>query len=224
MAITTSLLEPNSLKWKHQLSFPRLLPHRAVNFNNNNIVTLQRSDNGVRTVKSILTSKKSRVLTNPSPNSVSNGSLFDPLRISVETVTTTISKALKALTKPATVAVLLGLLLMYDPNSAFAASGGRMGGRSFSSSRHSSSSSSRSYSVVQPRVSYSAPYYAPSPFGGGGFYVGPAVGVGVGAGSSLFLILAGFAAFVLVSGFLSDRDDGGVLTATEKTSVIKVQV
>lgn len=97
-----------------------------------------------------------------------------------------------------------------------------MGGRSFSS--HSSSSSSRTY-MVEPRVGFSAsaPYYAPSPFGGG-IYVGPAVGVGVGAGSSLFLILMGFAAFVLVSGFLSDRSDGSVLTATDKTSVIKLQV
>ncbi|KAF2298505.1 hypothetical protein GH714_023858 [Hevea brasiliensis] len=100
-----------------------------------------------------------------------------------------------------------------------------MGGKSFS---RSSSSSSRSYSV--PRTSsrgfsYSVPYYAPSPFGGGGgIYVGPAVGVGVGAGSSLFLILAGFAAFMLVSGFLSDRSEGGVLTATAKTSVLKLQV
>lgn len=98
-----------------------------------------------------------------------------------------------------------------------------MGGRSFSSS--SSSSSSRSYSV--PRTSgsgfsYSAPYYAPSPFGG--VYVGPAVGVGVGAGSSFFFILVGFLAFVLVSGFLSDRSEGSVLTAADKTTVLKLQV
>lgn len=127
-------------------------------------------------------------------------------------------------------AVLLGLVLMSDPNSALAASGGRVGGRSFSSNS-SSSSSSRSYSVPRtsrPDYSYSAPYYAPSPFGfsggGGGFYMGPAVGVGVGAGSSFFLILTGFAAFVLVSGFLSDRSEGSVLTATEKTTVLKLQV
>ncbi|XAR54516.1 hypothetical protein NMG60_11029672 [Bertholletia excelsa] len=143
-----------------------------------------------------------------------------------EAVANTIVKILKALQKPAIAAVLLGLLLTYDPNSALAASGGRMGGRSFSS--HSSSSSSRSFSTrkASPGFSYSVPYYAPSPFGfsGGGFYVGPAVGVGVGGGSSLFLILMGFAAFMLVSGFLSDRSDGDVLTATEKTSVLKLQV
>lgn len=135
-----------------------------------------------------------------------------------------VSKAWNALKKPAAVAVLLGLLLMYDPNTAWAASGGRVGGSAFSSSR---SSSSRSYRVGrEPRMSFSAPYYAPSPFfgGGGGIYVGPAVGVGVGAGSSLVLILMGFAAFVLVSGILSDRSESSVLTAAEKTSVIKLQV
>jgi uncharacterized membrane protein len=98
-----------------------------------------------------------------------------------------------------------------------------MGGRSFSSS--SSSSSSRSYSVPSSPSrgfsSYSAPYYGPSPFSGG-VYFGPAVGFG--AGSSFFLILVGFAAFVLVSGFLSDRSDGSVLTAAGKTTVLKLQV
>ncbi|GMP60771.1 hypothetical protein CsSME_00023497 [Camellia sinensis var. sinensis] len=138
-----------------------------------------------------------------------------------EVIAKSILEALKALQKPTIAAVLVGLLLMYDPNSALAASGGRMGGKSFSSRSSSSSSSSRSAS---PGFSYSVPYYAPSPFGGGGYYVGPAVGVGVGAGSSFFLILMGFAAFMLVSGFLSDRSEGGVLTATEKTSVLKLQV
>ncbi|KAL6325837.1 hypothetical protein AAG906_026666 [Vitis piasezkii] len=130
-------------------------------------------------------------------------------------------KAVKTLRKPAVVAVMLGLLLMYDPNSALAASGGRMGGRSFSSG---SSSSSRSYRTAPSGgLSYSAPYFGPSPFSGGGVYVGPAVGVGVGAGSSFFLILMGFAAFMLVSGFLSDRSEG-VLTATDKTTVLKLQI
>lgn len=127
-----------------------------------------------------------------------------------------ITKALKLLQKPAMAAILLGLLLTCDPYSALAASGGRMGGRAFSSS------SSRSYSVPSnPGFSYSAPYYAPSPFfgGGGGLYVG------VGAGSGFFLLMMGFAAVILVSGFLSDRsEDGSVLTATQKTSVLKLQV
>ncbi|KAK6143231.1 hypothetical protein DH2020_023579 [Rehmannia glutinosa] len=138
----------------------------------------------------------------------------------LEIVAKSIINALKALQKPAAAAVLVGLLLMYDPNSALAASGGRVGGSSFSS--RSSMSSSRSYTAPRTRAgsgfSYSVPYYAPFPFGG--VYVGPAVSVG----SSAFLIMIAFAAFVLVSGFLSEGSESSVLTATEKTSVLKLQV
>ncbi|CAF2072364.1 hypothetical protein HID58_042000 [Brassica napus] len=140
-----------------------------------------------------------------------------------------IKKTLDSLKKPAVAAVLLGLLLFYDPNSALAASGGRIGGNSFSS-RRSSSSSSSSYSVPRTfdqssSTRYSAPYYGPSPFSGG-LYVGPAVGFGFGGGFSSFSpILVGLAAFIVVSGFLSDRrSQGSTLTATQKTSVIKLQV
>lgn len=96
-----------------------------------------------------------------------------------------------------------------------------MGGRAYSSSS-SSSSSSRSYRVTRTESpGFSVPYYGPSPFGGAaGVYVGPAVGVG----SSFFFVMMGFAAFFLVSGFLSDRSGEGVLTATEKISVLKLQV
>lgn len=133
-----------------------------------------------------------------------------------------IVKAIEVLRKPAVVALVVGLLLTYDPFSALAASGGRMGGQSFSSR---SSHSSKSYSVPRTSrdsgLSYSVPYYAPSPLGfGGGVYVGPAVGFG----SSFMLIMAGFAAFILVSGFLSDKSEGSVLTATERTTVLKLQV
>nr|XP_043634369.1 uncharacterized protein LOC122605479 [Erigeron canadensis] len=145
-----------------------------------------------------------------------------------ELILKSIKKVFKSLQKPVITGVLLGLLLLYDHQNgcaAMAASGGRMGGRSFSSSSSSSSSSSRSFSTRSrgPELSFSAPYYAPTPFGGGGFFVGPAVGFG----SSFFFVMVGFAAFILVSGFLSDRsdgDDGSVLTATEKTSVLKLQV
>ncbi|MCL7033743.1 hypothetical protein MKW94_004947 [Papaver nudicaule] len=138
-----------------------------------------------------------------------------------------ISKAFKkVIQKPAIAAVILGLLLTYDPHSALAASGGRVGGRAFSSHSSSSSSSSRSYSpsTSSRGFAYSVPYSSPSllGFGGGGLYVAPAFGFG--AGSGFFLILAGFAAFVLVSGFLSDQSDGSVLTDTQKTTVIKLQV
>ncbi|CAN7110046.1 uncharacterized protein LOC103867451 [Brassica rapa] len=141
-----------------------------------------------------------------------------------------IKKTLDSLKKPAIAAVLLGLLLFHDPNSALAASGGRIGGNSFSSRRSSSSSS---YSVPRTldqssSTRYSAPYYGPSPLSGG-LYVGPAVGFGFGYGggfSSFSPILVGLAAFIVVSGFLSDRrsQGGSTLTATQKTSVIKLQV
>ncbi|KAK3173998.1 hypothetical protein Dsin_032779 [Dipteronia sinensis] len=219
MATTTSLLELNPLNWNHLRPHPRIfLPHRPAKFDASlkNFQALHRNPVKFDGVKCCLTPARRRLSTVPDPNP--SGFVFDPLGVLSDAV----SKAWDALKKPAVVAVLLGLLMMYDPNSALAASGGRVGGSSFSS--RSSSSSSRSYRV-EPRVSYSVPYYAPTPFGGGGgVYVGPAVGFGVGAGSSLFLIFMGFAAFVLVSGFLSDRSEGSVLTATEKTSVIKLQV
>lgn len=140
----------------------------------------------------------------------------------VEKIAKVIVKAIEVLRKPAVAALVVGLLLMYDPSSALAASGGRVGGQSFSSR---SSYSSQSYSVPKTSsgssFSYSAPYYAPSPLGfGGGVYIGPAVGFG----SSFMLIMAGFAAFILVSGFLSDKSEGSVLTATERTTVLKLQV
>ncbi|PRQ41933.1 hypothetical protein RchiOBHm_Chr3g0452121 [Rosa chinensis] len=211
MAITASLLQPNPLKWNQTHHHPHPLlfsPFRP------NILKLN-TPQSFKLKCSSSESKPDLVAVKPNP---------------IEVLADKLLKALKALRKPAMAAVLLGLVLMSDPNSALAASGGRVGGKAFSS-RSNSSSSSRSYSVPRtsrPDYSYSAPYYAPSPFGfsggGGGFYMGPAVGVGVGAGSSFFLILTGFAAFVLVSGFLSDRSEGSVLTATEKTTVLKLQV
>ncbi|KAG4913996.1 hypothetical protein AAZX31_19G228100 [Glycine max] len=201
MSITLLLqANPSHLKWNQLPSLPRRTrPDR--------FTPIPDSKRRVSSVKCISSSRK--------PDNTF--SLQSPW----EVLASTVSNTLKALKKPAIAAVLVGLLLMYDPTCAFAASGGRMGGRSFSSS----SSSSRSYSV--PRTSssgfsFSAPYYGPSPFGG--VYVGPAVGVGVGAGSSFFLILVGFLAFVLVSGFLSDRSEGSVLTAADKTTVLKLQV
>ncbi|GLJ23525.1 hypothetical protein SUGI_0445680 [Cryptomeria japonica] len=56
--------------------------------------------------------------------------------------------ALKALQRPAMVAILVGILLAHDPAAAMAASGGRMGGSAFSSGRGSRDYSSRTYSVV----------------------------------------------------------------------------
>ncbi|XP_057499738.1 uncharacterized protein LOC130783947 [Actinidia eriantha] len=213
MAATPFLLNSNSIKWTPLLRpYPiRLSPIKPIK-NSAKFVSISPKF-GVKCF--FMTDGYTRA----SVELVSKEKTVNPLEI----VTNLILTALKTLQKPAIVAVLLGLLLMYDPNSALAASGGRVGGKAFSS-RSSSSSSSRSYSTrtASPGFSFSAPYYAPSPFGfgGGGFYVGPAFGFG----SSLFPILMGFAAFVVVSGFLSDRSEEGVLTATEKTSVLKLQV
>ncbi|XP_009364544.2 uncharacterized protein LOC103954435 [Pyrus x bretschneideri] len=224
MAATASLIQPNPLRWNKRNILPPLrpLPTNPIKFKNFNFQIQKLPCKFKVQCFKQLPESKSRSLENPAHPATNPP---NPIGI----ITGKLLNALKALRKPAMAAVLFGLLLMSNPNLALAASGGRVGGRSFSSS----SSSSRSYSVPRtsssrPDFSYSAPYYAPSPFGfgggGGGFYVGPAVGVGVGAGSSFFLILTGFAAFVLVSGFLSDRSEGSVLTATEKTSVIKLQV
>ncbi|KAJ6918436.1 hypothetical protein NC651_012625 [Populus alba x Populus x berolinensis] len=230
---TASLIESSPLKWKQAFPFqpqpplltpnhyPYLVPLKTPKFTSKCISQLpilnpnSKNNNGPFPISPSITKPISQNLSKP-PTSK------NPLEIIYETML----KALDILKKPAIAAILIGVLLLHDPNSAFAASGGRIGGNSFSR-RSSSEYSSRSYSV--PRggssgFSYSVPYYAPSPFGGGGVYVGPAVGVGVGAGSSLFFILAGFAAFMLVSGFLSDRNEGGVLTAAEKTTVLKLQV
>lgn len=220
---TTSLLEaipliretkPQSLKWNPLLhTFPTQTPLR--------MAKTSRLHNKVSNFSV-------KCVVNPEKLSVEAKDEEKNRFLTFDGVVEVIVKALKGLQKPVIAAVMLGLLLSCDPHSALAASGGRVGGKSFSS--HSSSSSSRSYSTRSPgsRFSYSAPYYAPSPFGfsggGGGVYFGPAFGVGVGAGSGVFLIMMGFAAFVLVSGFLSDRSGDSVLTATEKTSVIKLQV
>eukprot|EP00262_Sarcandra_glabra_P012074 TRINITY_DN302_c0_g1_i1.p1 TRINITY_DN302_c0_g1~~TRINITY_DN302_c0_g1_i1.p1 ORF type:complete len:402 (-),score=50.31 TRINITY_DN302_c0_g1_i1:342-1547(-) len=224
---TASLIEPISisisfardsksltLKWNPLLqSFPMQMPLRSVKF--------------IRTAKFSSTTSKFSVRCVVNSNCSIDWSDNRKERNPFDGILQAILRTLKALHKPAIAVVLLGFLLTYDPYSALAASGGRMGGRSFSSS---SSSSARSYSASRsPSFSYSAPYYAPSPFGfsggGGGFYMAPAFGVGVGAGSGFFLLMMGFAAVILVSGFLSDRsDDGSVLTATQKTSVLKLQV
>ncbi|XP_004301524.1 PREDICTED: uncharacterized protein DDB_G0271670-like [Fragaria vesca subsp. vesca] len=73
----------------------------------------------------------------------------------------TLASALKVLKTPAMAAVLLSLLLTFHPNLAWAASGGRVGGSSFSSrSRSSSSSSSRSSSYSSSSYRSSSPSYS----------------------------------------------------------------
>ncbi|KAK7832806.1 hypothetical protein CFP56_026191 [Quercus suber] len=199
MATTTA-----SLKWNHTFSIhlpppppPRLFPTTTTTSFTRPVKLSGALNLNLQTSSKL--SVKCFIFTNKNKNHVTTDldlSSDSKTQNPFEVFANTLLNAIKALRKPAVAAVLLGLLLLYDPNSALAASGGRMGGRSFSSS-----SSSRSYSVPRNSgggFSFSAPYYAPSPFGGGGgFYMGPAVGVG----SSFFFILMGFAAFVLVSGF-----------------------
>jgi hypothetical protein len=54
--------------------------------------------------------------------------------------------------------------------------------------------------------------------------MGPVVSFGFGAGSNFLLIMMGFMAFLFLTGFLSDSSEGSVLTETQKTSVLKLQV
>ncbi|KAG6773341.1 hypothetical protein POTOM_020612 [Populus tomentosa] len=186
---TASLIESSPLKWKQAFPFqpqpplltpnhyPYLVPLKPPKFTSKCISQLpilnpnSKNNNGPFPISPSITKPISQNLSKP-PTSK------NPLEIIYETML----KALDILKKPAIAAILIGVLLLHDPNSAFAASGGRIGGNSFSR-RSSSEYSSRSYSV--PR---------------------------------------GFAAFMLVSGFLSDRNEGGVLTAAEKTTVLKLQV
>ncbi|CAK8544740.1 unnamed protein product [Lathyrus sativus] len=213
MTMSTPLLIqpcPFHFKWKNQFAFSNNRVHTPHSFT--------PITKPLNTIKSHLIHKTpSSISSNPNPNSNSKSTF--------ESLVTSIWNTLR---KPVVAAILIGVLLMFGPNPALAASGGRMGGRSFSSSSSSSSSSysssSRSYSVPSPSPGFS---YS-TPFSGGGYY-GSTVGVGVlglgaGAGSSFFLILVGFASFVLVSGFLSDRSEDSVLTAAGKTTVLKLQV
>ncbi|CAM6040196.1 unnamed protein product [Sphagnum compactum] len=147
----------------------------------------------------------------------------------------------KAWQKPAMVAMMMGLLLTQSPDMANAAGGGRVGGKvggGFSAPRSSRTYSApssgysipRGYSAPVPGFSYSVPYAVPSPFFGpalgGGLYVGPAYGIGLGGGSIFFLMLLGFIIWQAIYGFLSEREGGGgsLLSGIQKYSVLKLQV
>uniref|UniRef100_A0A0E0D4X2 Uncharacterized protein n=1 Tax=Oryza meridionalis TaxID=40149 RepID=A0A0E0D4X2_9ORYZ len=143
-------------------------------------------------------------------------------RALLEALKRSVLDSLAALKKPALALLLAGALLAAagpHHGAALAASGGRVGGSAFSS-RSSSPPSSYGYTAPAPRGGYSAaPFYSPSPF----VSVSPAVGIGFG-GSSFFFVLMGFAAFLYLAGFLSDSSGGSVLTETDKTTVLKLQV
>jgi hypothetical protein len=142
----------------------------------------------------------------------------------VDALRRSVLESLAALKRPALALLLAGVLLAAasagGPHAAaLAASGGRVGGSAFSS--RSSSPRSYGYSVPAPRGGYTAaPFYSPSPF----VSVGPALGIGFG-GSGFLVTLMGFAAFLYLAGFLSDSSGAtSVLTETEKTTVLKLQV
>ncbi|MCO5551696.1 hypothetical protein L7F22_005200 [Adiantum nelumboides] len=150
-------------------------------------------------------------------------------KTALERITEASLACLDVLKKPAVVALVVGLLLTQVPD-AWAASGGMMGGRAFSSggSRSSGGYAGKTYSAPRSGFSFSAPYAAPSPFFGGGFgpsiYVAPAYGFGIGGGSSFLVLLLGFLTFFFISGFLTDRRESTLFTSTRKTSVLKLQV
>uniref|UniRef100_A0A804P8Z3 Myelin-associated oligodendrocyte basic protein n=1 Tax=Zea mays TaxID=4577 RepID=A0A804P8Z3_MAIZE len=144
--------------------------------------------------------------------------------LAVDALRRSVLDSLAALKRPALALLLAGVLLAAasagGPHAAaLAASGGRVGGSAFSS--RSSSPRSYGYSAPAPRGGYTAaPFYSPSPF----VSVGPALGIGFG-GSGFLVTLMGFAAFLYLAGFLSDSSGAtSVLTETEKTTVLKLQV
>ncbi|TVU45562.1 hypothetical protein EJB05_05051, partial [Eragrostis curvula] len=165
----------------------------------------------------------------PSPAAPASGK-DEPARpnhalLALDALRRSVLDTLAALKKPALALLLAGALLAAASaghHAALAASGGRVGGSAFSS-RSSGPSASYGYTAPAPRAGggYSAaPFYSPSPF----VSFGPAVGIGFG-GSGFLLTLIGFAAFLYLAGFLSDSPGGGsVLTETQKTTVLKLQV
>ncbi|XP_031131344.1 uncharacterized protein LOC116032771 [Ipomoea triloba] len=145
MAIAPFLLESN-LKWDHHLLQPpspiRFLYGASSLSLSSSTVTVRRlhRPSSKFNLKCLFANSKSSTQEDHNSakfkllnNNNYNGHPF-------EFVARGIVNALKALRKPAVAALLVGLFLMYDPSSALAASGGRVGGRSFSSSSSSSGS------------------------------------------------------------------------------------
>ncbi|CAM8933024.1 unnamed protein product [Rhodiola kirilowii] len=236
---SASLIEANPLNWNR---IPFLLPHPISN------PTFKSRLLFVRNTKTSRPSLTLKCVLSKLPNNTASINELQPAVLR-NRILDAFLNAIEALRQPAVVAALL----MYDPHSALAASGGRMGGSSFSSQSSSSSgsyssrssapsfsysalssSSSRSYSSrsTGPSFSYSAPYNAPSVgFGVGlaeGFlFMGFAVGLGVAAWWGLegcmvmfiFMLTWFFACVVYL-----DWNKESVLTAVDKTSVMKLQV
>ncbi|CAM6081605.1 unnamed protein product [Calypogeia fissa] len=144
---------------------------------------------------------------------------------SVETSPSMWSQFLTSAAKPAVVAVMMAAVLLAQPvaDSLAASSGGRMGGKAFSSaprpsgpSRSYSGGGGRGYSggglYVAPPI-YGSPYgFSPfgySPFYGGGYgggFFGPSIGFG--GGGTIILAMIAFATVRAVVGFIRDRFSG----------------
>ncbi|GLT90522.1 hypothetical protein SLE2022_084500 [Rubroshorea leprosula] len=150
MATAASLLASNPLKWKQNftplLHPPRLIPSPLFKPSKFSGTLISQGPPKLTVKCSFFSNMKLLVSSNLDREREISA---DPFEMVAETVI----KALNALKKPVIAAILLGLLLMYDPKSAWAASGGRMGGRSYSSSSSSPSSYSSSSS---PSWSYSS--------------------------------------------------------------------
>ncbi|GLT90521.1 hypothetical protein SLE2022_084490 [Rubroshorea leprosula] len=158
MATAASLLASNPLKWKQNftplLHPPRLIPSPLFKPSKFSGTLISQGPPKLTVKCSFFSNMKILASSNLDREREISADPF-------ETVVDTVIKALNALKKPVIAAILLGLLLMYDPKSAWAASGGRMGGRSFSS-RSSGSSSSRSTTSSSKSSSPSASSSSPS--------------------------------------------------------------
>ncbi|KAE8729111.1 Myelin-associated oligodendrocyte basic protein isoform 2 [Hibiscus syriacus] len=176
---TSSLLQSNTMNLKNSLPLhlPPLPTPRLFKFTGTLAFNGHRSAKFA--VKCFFSSEERKHLTSSSLGSNNQLSSSSIDKNPFEIVAQTISRALNVLKRPAIAAVLLGLLLMYDPNNAALAA------------------------LV------------------GGWAEGHFLRVLRLRGVIRF---PGMEAFVLVSGFLSDRSESSVLTASEKTTVLKLQV
>ncbi|WJX85526.1 hypothetical protein P8452_67964 [Trifolium repens] len=129
---------PFHLKWMNGFSFPPHRIHIPHTFTPPIAISITKPHNTI--MKCHLDCK-------------SQSSLSSNMKSPLESLANTIWNKLR---KPAAAAILIGFLLMYVPNTGLAASGGAMGGSSFSSSSDSSSySSSDSWSCSSSSDSYS---------------------------------------------------------------------
>lgn len=152
MAATSTLLKLTPIQWNPSFSYMQHRHHPSVHFF---CSKHQRKSNFVPLQIAVRYKQSTCFDADVRPDS-------DHIQIrknSFEKISVQIKKTLDSLTKPAIAAVLLGLLLFYDPSCALAASGGRIGGNVFSSTSRSSESSSSSSTTPSKSPSSSASSY-----------------------------------------------------------------